>query len=184
MHIKEKVTGLWARRPRLSGTQGRALKGVAQFFAAMLVCTLIARGTAGATLAVVQTASPRRGELVQGLTADAALSAGEVQNVKAPTGLVLEKYFVPAGGRVEADTPLAQFDPDGVKDALARAKTELARLRLYPAGQGTGGLQRPESAERRGRGRCPERCGYGSKRLGCGKCRAGGTAGTDGPARL
>ena len=96
MHIKEKVTGLWA----------------------------------GATLAVVQTASPRRGELVQGLTADAALSAGEVQNVKAPTGLVLEKYFVPAGGRVEADTPLAQFDPDGVKDALARAKTELARLRL------------------------------------------------------
>ena len=130
MHIKEKVTGLWARRPRLSGTQGRALKGVTQFFAAMLVCTLIARGTAGATLAVVQTASPRRGELVQGLTADAALSAGEVQNVKAPTGLVLEKYFVPAGGRVEADTPLAQFDPDGVKDALARAKTELARLRL------------------------------------------------------
>ena len=118
MHIKEKVTGLWARRPRLSGTQGRALKGVAQFFAAMLVCTLIARGTAGATLAVVQTASPRRGELVQGLTADAALSAGEVQNVKAPAGLVLEKYFVPAGGRVEADTPLAQFDPDGVKDAL------------------------------------------------------------------
>ena len=68
MHIKEKVTGLWARRPRLSGTQGRALKGVARFFAAMLVCTLIARGTAGATLAVVQTASPRRGELVQGLT--------------------------------------------------------------------------------------------------------------------
>ena len=130
MHIKEKVTGLWARRPRLSGTQGRALKGVAQFFAAMLVCTMIARGTAGATLAVVQTASPRRGELVQGLTADAALSAGEVQNVKAPAGLVLEKYFVPAGGRVEADTPLAQFDPDGVKDALARAKTELARLRL------------------------------------------------------
>lgn len=130
MHIKEKVTGLWARRPRLSGTQGRALKGVAQFFAAMLVCTLIARGTAGATLAVVQTASPRRGELVQGLTADAALSAGEVQNVKAPAGLVLEKYFVPAGGRVEADTPLAQFDPDGVKDALARAKTELARLHL------------------------------------------------------
>ena len=49
---------------------------------------------------------------------------------------------------------------------------------------GTGGLQRPESAERRGRGRCPERCGDGSKRLGCGKCRAGGTAGTDGPARL
>ena len=48
MHIKEKVTGLWARRPRLSGTQGRALKGVAQFFAAMLVCTMIARGTAGA----------------------------------------------------------------------------------------------------------------------------------------
>ena len=130
MHIKEKATGLWARRPRLSGTQGRALKGVTQFFAAMLVCTLIARGTAGATLAVVQTASPRRGELVQGLTADAALSAGEVQNVKAPAGLVLEKYFVPAGGRVEADTPLAQFDPDGVKDALARAKTELARLRL------------------------------------------------------
>ena len=130
MHIKEKVTGLWARRPRLSGTQGRALKGVTQFFAAMLVCTLIARGTAGATLAVVQTASPRRGELVQGLTADAALSAGEVQNVKAPAGLVLEKYFVPAGGRVETDTPLAQFDPDGVKDALARAKTELARLRL------------------------------------------------------
>ena len=130
MHIKEKVTGLWARRPRLSGTQGRALKGMAQFFAAMLVCTMIARGTAGATLAVVQTASPRRGELVQGLTADAALSAGEVQNVKAPAGLVLEKYFVPAGGRVEADTPLAQFDPDGVKDALARAKTELARLRL------------------------------------------------------
>ncbi|MTS27230.1 hypothetical protein GMD59_08000 [Ruthenibacterium lactatiformans] len=114
----------------MSGTQGRALKGVAQFFAAMLVCTMIARGTAGATLAVVQTASPRRGELVQGLTADAALSAGEVQNVKAPAGLVLEKYFVPAGGRVEADTPLAQFDPDGVKDALARAKTELARLRL------------------------------------------------------
>lgn len=53
-----------------------------------------------------------------------------MQNVKAPAGLVLEKYFVPAGGRVEADTPLAQFDPDGVKDALARANTELARLRL------------------------------------------------------
>ena len=42
MHIKEKVTGLWARRPRLSGTQGRALKDVAQFFAAMLVVTVAA----------------------------------------------------------------------------------------------------------------------------------------------
>ena len=66
MHLKEKVTGLWARRPRLSGTQGRALKGVAQFFAAMLVCTLIARGTAGATLAVVQTASPGAESLYRG----------------------------------------------------------------------------------------------------------------------
>ncbi|MFR2590231.1 MAG: hypothetical protein ACLS9Y_07380 [Ruthenibacterium lactatiformans] len=96
MHIKEKVTGLWARRPRLSGTQGRALKGVAQFFAAMQVCTLIARGTAGATLAVVQTASPAR-RACTGLTADAALSAGEVQNVK-PRGAGAAKIFR-SGGR-------------------------------------------------------------------------------------
>ncbi|MFQ7004225.1 MAG: hypothetical protein ACLRRT_11450 [Ruthenibacterium lactatiformans] len=50
----------------MSGTQGRALKGVTQFFAAMLVCTLIARGTAGATLAVVQTASPGAESLYRG----------------------------------------------------------------------------------------------------------------------
>ena len=117
----------------------------------------------------------------------------------------MKKYFVPAGGRVEADTPLAQFDPDGVKDALARAKTELARLRLQRekllAGDtaDTSSLSSSASTQRdraqadynaqkaqndAAVAAARNGCGYGSRRLGCGKRRAGGTAGTDGPARL
>ena len=80
MHIKEKVTGLWARRPRLSGTQGRALKGVTQFFAAMLVCTLIARGTAGSSSSVASATSP---SVPMAATASASVMPSSIRSAMA-----------------------------------------------------------------------------------------------------
>ncbi|MFQ8832194.1 MAG: hypothetical protein ACLR7U_04485 [Ruthenibacterium lactatiformans] len=76
---------------------GRALKGVTQFFAAM-VCTLIARGTAGATLAVV-TASPGAESRAR-LTADSRSPRRGAERWR-PRGWCW-KNFRSGGGRVEA----------------------------------------------------------------------------------
>lgn len=110
--------------------QGRALRDVVRLFAAMLVCTLIARGASGAALAVVDTATPRQAELVQTVTAEAVLSTDEGVDVTLPAGLTLTQILIPAGGSVQAGAALAQFDTDSVYEALAQAETELARLQL------------------------------------------------------
>ena len=110
--------------------QGRALRDVVRLFAAMLVCTLIARGASGATLAVVDTATPRRAELVQAVTAEAVLSTDEGLDFTLPAGLTLTQIMIPTGGSVQAGEALAQFDADSVYEALAQAETELARLQL------------------------------------------------------
>lgn len=132
MHTRTMVwTALRRAKAQLAGwEQGRALRDVVRLFAAMLVCTLIARGASGAALAVVEPVAPRRAELVQTVTAEAVLSTDEGFDVTLPAGLTLTQMIVPAGGSVQAGAALAQFDANSVYEALAQAETELARLQL------------------------------------------------------
>lgn len=132
MHTR---TTLWTALRRAKAwfagwEQGRALRDVVRLFAAMLVCTLIARGASGAALAVVEPVTPRRAELVRTVTAEAVLSTDEGFDVTLPAGLTLTQIFIPAGGSVQEGAALAQFDADSVYEALAQAETELARLQL------------------------------------------------------
>lgn len=132
MHIRATV---WAALHRIKAQfagweQGRALCDVVRLFAAMLVCTIIARGASGAALAVVDPVTPRRAELVQTVTAQAALSTDDGFELALPAGLTLTQIFIPAGGSVQAGDALARFDADTVYEALAQAETELARLQL------------------------------------------------------
>lgn len=132
MHTRTTVwTALRRAKERFAGwEQGRALGDVVRLFAAMAVCTLIARGASGATLAVVDTATPRRAELVQAVTAEAVLSTDEGFDFTLPAGLTLTQILIPTGGSVQAGEALAQFDTNSVYEALAQAETELARLQL------------------------------------------------------
>ena len=132
MHTRTTVwTALRRAKARFAGwEQGRALRDVVRLFAAMVVCTLIARGASGATLAVVDTATPRRAELVQAVTAEAVLSTDDGFDLTLPAGLTLTQILIPAGGIVQAGEALARFDADTVYEALAQAETELARLQL------------------------------------------------------
>lgn len=119
-----------ARERFAAWEQGRALRDVARLFAAMALCTLIARGASGATLAVVDTATPRRAELIRTASAQAALSTDEGTDITLPAGLTMTQIMTPTGGGVQAGEPLARFEPAAVDEALAEAQTELARLRL------------------------------------------------------
>lgn len=110
--------------------QRRAGANVLRFLALMLAATLIARGTAGATMPRVSTATPGRDEIVRSVSANGAVTASGTVGVPAPEGLTVEEMLVSPGQQVEAGDALARFGTEEVANALARAKVELEELRV------------------------------------------------------
>ncbi|MDL2253577.1 hypothetical protein LJC49_05815 [Ruminococcaceae bacterium OttesenSCG-928-I18] len=121
---------LFSFRPRFEDRgQKRAAGNILRFFAAVLVLTLVARGTAGATIAVVETVKPQSGEILQNVLAEGRVSAAGQTAIIAPEGLTIEEVFVQGGQQVKAGDPLLRFRLSELEELLARQQAALGELR-------------------------------------------------------
>ena len=128
-----KTGGKSARRvsPRFSDpAQRRAVGNIVKFVAALLVLTLIARGTSGATLPRVELSSPARSEIVDAITGTASVSSRDTLDVTAPQGLTIAEMPVAVGQNVKTGDPVAYFDADEVEEKLIRETASLDKLLL------------------------------------------------------
>lgn len=116
----------WPTDPR----QKRAGLNILRFFALVLIVTLVARGTAGATLAKVQLGSAAAGEIVEKYTGAATVKAGGSHLVKAPEGLSLEEILADPGQPVEPGDPLLRFATGELEEMISREDTALRELEL------------------------------------------------------
>lgn len=116
--------------PITDPVQKKAGWRIVVFLAVMLVFTLVARGTAAATLAVVQAERISSGEIVQAVGGEATISAASSVAVEAPEGLVPQKMLAAVGQNIKEGDVIAWFDPEEVDEAAARQNIRLKELRL------------------------------------------------------
>lgn len=107
-----------------------SLGHAARFFAALLVLTLVARGTAGAAMPRVETASPRAATLTRTVNASGTVAVPEGQPFELPAGLLVTEVCVQAGERVAAGTPLLRVDAQQLALAVTRAQAELRQMQV------------------------------------------------------
>lgn len=100
----------------------RPSRWAARFFAAMVVLTLIARGTSGAAMPKVTLTNPTQGTIMQQADASAQITAGEGEEVLLPEGITVETLFVSVGQTVREGDSLFQLNLKELKDALAKAQ--------------------------------------------------------------
>lgn len=121
----------WQRLPRFKDAQQkRAGRNLVWFFILILVLTLVARGTAGATLPKVETTRAESGEIVQRARGTGTVKPGGSTTVEMPDGLTIKEVPVSPGQSVEAGDALALFDVDELAEQLKRATTKLEELEL------------------------------------------------------
>lgn len=126
---------------RLQDPQQRRIAGwFIRFIAAMVILTLVARGAAAATLPMVNTISPQKGEITQEVSGNGTVKTREALPITVPEGLPIESILVTPGQKVDVGTPLVRFSPEKVEEKLARERAELDRLN-----QEVGVLERGES---------------------------------------
>ena len=121
---KEALTTRWFE----DAGQKQAFGNILRFFALMLVLTLVAKGTAGATVPAVDAARPGRGVITQKIDLSGAVSAAGSRALEGPEGVAVQSLLAKAGERVEAGQALVQYDPDEVRTGLQRARAELKKL--------------------------------------------------------
>jgi len=110
--------------------QRRAGGNIVKFLALLLVLTLIARGTSGATLARVELSAPSRNEIVEAVTGNATVSVRDSLDITAPEGLTIVEMLVGAGQTVNNGDALALFDLDEINAKLTRETAALDKLLL------------------------------------------------------
>lgn len=135
--------GKWTSAFLSDGTQRRAFGNLVRFFAVMLVLTLIARGTAAATMPQVDAVHPVRGEIVQQVTLDGLVSAAGRTQVACPSGITVSALLVRAGEQVTAGQAIARFDEQEVSRALQRAQVQVQQLDAQAASQAA--VQQPDA---------------------------------------
>ena len=110
--------------------QKNAGKNLLRFFIILLILTLVARGTAGATLPKVETVRAETGEIVQRVRGTGTVVSGASIAVEMPNGLTFRQILVTTGQAVSAGDNLAQFDEDELNDQLQRAVIKLDEMKL------------------------------------------------------
>ena len=110
--------------------QRRAGGNIIKFLALLLVLTLIARGTSGATLTKVELSSPSRNEIIEAITGNATVSSRDSLDITVPEGLTIVEMLVGAGQTVDYGEALAVFDMTEVNVKLTREATALDKLLL------------------------------------------------------
>ena len=114
----------------MSKTQKRAGGNIIKFAAVLIVLTIVARGTSGATLARVTITSPSRGEIVQAVNGSAVVSSTDTVDVFAPEGLTVLEMMAKVGQMVKENDALAKFDVSEINTKLIRETAALDKKLL------------------------------------------------------
>ena len=110
--------------------QRRALGRAGRFFAAMLVCTLVARGASGATMAEVSLEKPASANLSDSLTASGTIEAAAPSDIEVPEGLKVTEVAAAAGQKVNAGDLLAKVDADELDRAVRAQQAQVQKQQL------------------------------------------------------
>lgn len=108
--------------------QKKSGRNIALFIVAMFVLTLVARGTAGATLAVVKTKTAGSAEIIEAVTGDGAVRASSSNAIEIPAGIVPKDVLVSVGENVKEGDLLARFKPEEIDEQVARQQNQLKEL--------------------------------------------------------
>lgn len=110
--------------------QRRALGRAGRFFAAMLVCTLVARGASGATMAEVSLEKPASANLSDSLTASGTIEAAAPSDIEVPEGLKVTEVAAAAGQKVNVGDLLAKVDADELDRAVRAQQAQVQKQQL------------------------------------------------------
>ena len=110
--------------------QRRALGRAGRVFAAMLVCTLVARGASGATMAEVSLEKPASANLSDSLTASGTIEAAAPSDIEVPEGLKVTEVAAAAGQKVNAGDLLAKVDADELDRAVRAQQAQVQKQQL------------------------------------------------------
>lgn len=108
---------------------------IVRFFAVLLVITLIARGTAGATMPVVTLQAPSSGTVSRNVMMNGTISYAGGTPFTLPSGLLVTSVPVQVGQTVKAGDTLATFDEEELKRAVASKQAELQQVQVQAAQQ-------------------------------------------------
>lgn len=111
---------------------------IVRFFAVLLVITLIARGTAGATMPVVTLQAPSSGTVSQNVMMNGTISYAGGTPFTLPSGLLVTSVPVKVGQTIKAGDILATFDEEELKRAVASKQAELQQVEVQAAQQAEG----------------------------------------------
>jgi len=114
----------------MSKSQKRAGGNIIKFMAILLVLTIIARGASGATLAVVSTTNPSRGEVIQMISGSAVVSSTDTLDVFAPEGLTIQEMLARVGQTLRSGDVLAKFDMHEIQTKLIHETAALDKMLL------------------------------------------------------
>ena len=129
--ITDGLKGVAGRLKQLPGGRpGKALVRVVQFFAVMVVLTIFARGAAGATMPVVETAALSQHNIRVSSDYSGTITATNKEEVKIPSGLMVEKVHVSPGSVVKEGDVLVTFDTSTLEQNLATQNIALQELQL------------------------------------------------------
>ena len=101
------------------------LGNIARFFAALLIVTIIARGTAGATMPTVTVQNPSSGTVSRSIQTNGTISYAGGTPFTLPAGLLVTGVPVQVGQHVKAGDTLATFDTEDLARAVASKQAAL-----------------------------------------------------------
>ena len=127
--------------------QRRRLGWIARFFALLLVLTLVARGTAGATMPTVTVQKPTSGSVSKNVRTIGTVSLAGGTPFTVPTGLLVLTVPVQAGQTVRAGDAVATFDKDEVDRAVNAKRAALQQANTQAAQQAAGDTADPFAAQ-------------------------------------
>ncbi|MCL2604871.1 MAG: hypothetical protein FWD90_10370 [Defluviitaleaceae bacterium] len=110
--------------------QRRAAGNIFKFLAFMLIFTLVARGTSGATLARVTVSIPARGEIIEAINGTATVMPMGSIEITALEGLTIEEIFIGVGQEVLIGDAVARFCLDELSVMRIRENARLDQMRF------------------------------------------------------
>lgn len=144
MKLAEKIAPVWRN---LDPQQHRRAGSIARFFAVLLVLTLVARGTSGATMPVVTVQTPSSGSVSQSVEATGTVGYTGGTPFTVPAGLLVTGVPVQQGQQVTAGDVLATFDKAELGRAIDAKRAQLQQLQTQAAQQAKGDTADPYAAQ-------------------------------------
>lgn len=111
-------------------SQQKAFGYILRFLAVMLIFTVVARGTASATLPKVDLTAPFRSEIINSIDITGTVEAAYAESAELPPFLSVKSILVTPGQQVKAGDPLAGFDIAEVAGQRKREELKLDEMEL------------------------------------------------------